>query len=99
MKVGSCGFFGATRPKRVRDLCSRAAPHVQRPPRWRASCARSYGVTGARHVYSDMGLARLAEMTPRDAHVMFNNIPRVADAKRFLARLSSTQRRRARLTR
>jgi uncharacterized protein YecE (DUF72 family) len=40
-------------------------------------------VTGARHVYTDDELRRLAELTPPDAYVMFNNIPRVNDAKRF----------------
>ena len=44
---------------------------------------RLHGVTGARHVYSDEELRRLADMTPPDAYVMFNNIPRVNDAKRF----------------
>jgi uncharacterized protein YecE (DUF72 family) len=46
---------------------------------------RLHGVTGARHVYTDQELRRLAEMTPPDAYVMFNNIPRVNDAKRFLS--------------
>jgi uncharacterized protein YecE (DUF72 family) len=44
---------------------------------------RLHGVTGARHVYSDEELRRLADTTPPDAYVMFNNIPRVNDAKRF----------------
>jgi len=45
---------------------------------------RLHGVTGARHVYSDAELQQLARMTPPDAYVMFNNIPRVRDAQRFL---------------
>jgi uncharacterized protein YecE (DUF72 family) len=49
---------------------------------------RLHGVTGARHVYTDEELERLADLTPPDAHVMFNNIPRVNDAKRFLGLLS-----------
>lgn len=49
---------------------------------------RLHGVTGARHVYTDDELRRLASMTPTDAHVMFNNIPRVNDAKRFSALLA-----------
>jgi len=44
---------------------------------------RLHGVTGARHVYTDEELRRLADMTPPDASVMFNNIPRVRDAQRF----------------
>ena len=45
---------------------------------------RLHGVTGSRHVYTDAELQWLAEVTPASAYVMFNNIPRVADAKRFL---------------
>ena len=48
---------------------------------------RLHGVSGARHVYRDVELARLASVTPPDAYVMFNNIPRVKDAQRFLALL------------
>lgn len=44
---------------------------------------RLHGVTGARHVYTDDELRRLADLTPPDAYVMFNNIPRVSDANRF----------------
>jgi len=44
---------------------------------------RLHGVTGARHVYTDDELRRLADITPPDAYVMFNNIPRVRDAQRF----------------
>jgi uncharacterized protein YecE (DUF72 family) len=42
-----------------------------------------HGISGARHVYTDDELRRLVAMTPGDAYVMFNNIPRVRDAKRF----------------
>lgn len=49
---------------------------------------RLHGVTGARHVYSDDELRRLADMAPPDAYVMFNNIPRVSDARRFSALLA-----------
>lgn len=49
---------------------------------------RLHGITGARHVYSDAELERLAAMTPANAYVLFNNIPRVSDAQRFLALLS-----------
>ncbi len=44
---------------------------------------RLHGVSGPRHVYTDDELRRLADMTPPDACVMFNNIPRVSDARRF----------------
>ncbi len=51
---------------------------------------RLHGVTGARHVYTDGELLRLAAMTPPSAYVMFNNIPRVHDAKRFLRLVGAT---------
>jgi uncharacterized protein YecE (DUF72 family) len=46
---------------------------------------RLHGITGNRHVYTDAELARLAAMVPAHGttYVMFNNIPRVADAERF----------------
>ncbi|HEY0190238.1 MAG TPA: DUF72 domain-containing protein [Kofleriaceae bacterium] len=48
---------------------------------------RLHGVTGARHVYTDAELTWLAALARRPAsgrtYVMFNNIPRVADAQRF----------------
>lgn len=50
---------------------------------------RLHGVTGARHVYTDDELRRLAGLTPPDAYVMFNNIPRVSDARRFQQSVSS----------
>jgi uncharacterized protein YecE (DUF72 family) len=50
---------------------------------------RLHGISGARHVYSDAELRRLADMTPPDAYVMFNNIPRVNDARRFNALLAA----------
>lgn len=48
---------------------------------------RLHGFSGARHVYSDAELQRLAAMIPRrgETYVMFNNIPRVDDARRFKA--------------
>lgn len=49
---------------------------------------RLHGVTGARHVYTDDELERLVRLTPANAYVMFNNMPRVGDAKRFLELLS-----------
>ncbi len=46
---------------------------------------RLHGITGSRHVYSDEELIRLRQMLPKtgESHVMFNNIPRVNDARRF----------------
>jgi uncharacterized protein YecE (DUF72 family) len=46
---------------------------------------RLHGITGSRHVYADHELARLREMVPAsgETYVMFNNIPRAADARRF----------------
>jgi uncharacterized protein YecE (DUF72 family) len=48
---------------------------------------RLHGVTGARHVYSDAELARLRAMLPAEhvvpPYVMFNNLPRIGDARRF----------------
>ncbi len=55
-----------------------------------AAYFRLHGITGARHVYTDEELRRLAGMTPPGAYVMFNNIPRVRDAKRFSALLRAT---------
>ena len=50
---------------------------------------RLHGTTGARHVYTDAELSRLRDMIPRDAkrpaYVLFNNLPRVEDARRFRA--------------
>jgi uncharacterized protein YecE (DUF72 family) len=57
------------------------------PTPGRPAYLRLHGVTGARHVYTDAELLRLAGMVPPSAYVMFNNIPRVSDAKRFLALL------------
>ena len=47
---------------------------------------RLHGVTGARHVYTDEELASLKEMLPAEdpaPYVLFNNIPRVGDSRRF----------------
>ena len=49
---------------------------------------RLHGISGARHVYSDDELRRLRALVPEAPHreppyVMFNNIPRVGDARRF----------------
>jgi uncharacterized protein YecE (DUF72 family) len=53
---------------------------------------RLHGTTGARHVYTDAELEKLAGMLPsepaRPAYVLFNNLPRVEDARRFRAVLA-----------
>jgi uncharacterized protein YecE (DUF72 family) len=59
------------------------APEPGHPVYWRL-----HGITGARHTYNDAELQRLKAMLievapPTPAYVMFNNLPRVGDAKRF----------------
>ncbi len=53
---------------------------------------RLHGIGGARHSYTDAELRRLREMVASQegghaapAYVMFNNLPRAGDARRFLA--------------
>lgn len=58
-------------------------PEPGRPVYWRL-----HGIGGARHSYTDEQLRALhrmlLEVAPTEpAYVMFNNLPRVADAKRF----------------
>ena len=52
---------------------------------------RLHGVTGSRHIYTDDELRWLKSRIPPsgDVYVMFNNLPRVGDAKRFIALLGS----------
>lgn len=52
---------------------------------------RLHGITGARHQYDEAELRELAAMLPTtgDVYVMFNNIPRVADAQRFMQLLET----------
>jgi uncharacterized protein YecE (DUF72 family) len=48
---------------------------------------RLHGTTGARHVYSDDELELVARLLPHragvTAYVLFNNLARVDDARRF----------------
>ena len=46
---------------------------------------RLHGITGSRHVYTDDELRRLRHMVPAagETYVLFNNIPRADDARRF----------------
>jgi uncharacterized protein YecE (DUF72 family) len=84
-----------------RDLCDELGvvhvvdPFVTRPidrPSDPVRYFRLHGTTGARHVYTDDELAWLAELARRPVsertYVMFNNIPRVPDAQRFLDMIS-----------
>jgi len=50
---------------------------------------RLHGVSGSRHTYTDVELRWLITRIPAegDVYLMFNNLPRVGDAKRFLALL------------
>ena len=53
---------------------------------------RLHGVTGSRHTYSDDELRWLMTRIPAggDVYVMFNNLPRVSDAKRFITLVADT---------
>ena len=55
---------------------------------------RLHGTTGSRHVHTDEELRRLRDLVDGrpSPYVMFNNLPRVGDAERFLALLSSEGR-------
>jgi uncharacterized protein YecE (DUF72 family) len=70
------------------DLVHVVDPFVTRPERNLPVYWRLHGPGGARHSYSDVQLRHLRDMA-RDAdvasaYVMFNNLPRVGDATRFL---------------
>ena len=59
------------------------APEPHHPVYWRL-----HGISGPRHSYSDAELRQLNTLligaeAPSAAYVMFNNLPRVGDAKRF----------------
>jgi uncharacterized protein YecE (DUF72 family) len=70
------------------DLVHVVDPFVTRPEPGRAVYWRLHGIGGARHSYTDEQLRTLhrmlVEVAPTEpAYVMFNNLPRVGDAKRF----------------
>jgi uncharacterized protein YecE (DUF72 family) len=73
----------------VRGLCeemdlTHAADPFVRPSLTPMAYYRLHGITGARHVYTDAELAQLATIIDAGpAYVMFNNLPRAADAWRF----------------
>jgi uncharacterized protein YecE (DUF72 family) len=57
---------------------------------------RLHGVSGVRHVYSDEELRQLAGLLPPEPatrpYVLFNNLPRVGDARRFVTLLGVERR-------
>ncbi|MDT4966701.1 MAG: hypothetical protein QOJ64_1438 [Acidobacteriota bacterium] len=64
-------------------------PFVTRPQAGHPVYWRLHGIGGARHSYSDEELQDLHRMLlevepPGPAYVLFNNLPRIGDAKRFL---------------
>ena len=70
------------------DLVHVVDPFVTRPEPGRAVYWRLHGIGGPRHSYTDEQLRalkrKLVEVAPTEpAYVMFNNLPRVGDAKRF----------------
>jgi uncharacterized protein YecE (DUF72 family) len=52
---------------------------------------RLHGTTGSRHIHTDDELRRLRDLVDgrRSPYVMFNNLPRVGDAERFMAVMSN----------
>lgn len=75
----------------VKGLCTELGlvhvvdPFVNRPLTTHPTYLRLHGLGGARHVYSDDELAQLHAALPPsgEIYVMFNNIPRPADSRRF----------------
>ena len=70
------------------DLVHVVDPFVTRPEPGHPVYWRLHGIGGARHSYTDDELRALyrllLDVAPTEpAYVMFNNLPRVADAKRF----------------
>ncbi|HEY0339007.1 MAG TPA: DUF72 domain-containing protein [Burkholderiales bacterium] len=71
------------------DIVYVVDPFVTPPPHASAVYWRLHGIGGARNSYTDDQLQKLHHMLldaePRGpAYVLFNNLPRVGDAKRFL---------------
>ncbi|HEV7920957.1 MAG TPA: DUF72 domain-containing protein [Thermoanaerobaculia bacterium] len=67
------------------DLIHAVDPFVGPSLTPRLTYWRLHGNTGARHVYTDAELRQLIAWLPSagEAYVMFNNMPRIADAARF----------------
>jgi uncharacterized protein YecE (DUF72 family) len=69
-------------------------PFVTAPDPARAVYFRLHGIGNASHSYSDEELRRLVAMVKdaiEPAYVMFNNMPRVRDALRFMALLRTSR--------
>jgi uncharacterized protein YecE (DUF72 family) len=85
------------------DLCSEldlvhvVDPFVTTTVTTEQTYFRLHGTTGSRHVYSDDELAELVGLLPSETtappYVMFNNLPRVGDARRFAALLAARRPR------
>ena len=83
--------------QRVARLCAELAlvhvvdPFVTDAQTHSPTYFRLHGVTGSRHTYSDDELRWLITRIPAegDVYVMFNNLPRVGDAKRFITLVGS----------
>jgi uncharacterized protein YecE (DUF72 family) len=78
------------------DLVHVVDPFVTPPEPGHPVYWRLHGITGARHSYTDEELRQLQLMlgsveAPGPAYVLFNNLPRIGDAKRF-ARLMDAAR-------
>jgi uncharacterized protein YecE (DUF72 family) len=72
------------------DLTHVVDPFVSRTATPDRAYVRLHGTTGARHVYTDDELRWLASWLPEECdrpYVLFNNLPRVPDARRFRALL------------
>lgn len=70
------------------DLIHVVDPFVTQPERGHPVYWRLHGITGPRHTYSDAELRQLHQMLldaqpDAPAYIMFNNLPRIGDAKRF----------------
>ena len=91
-------LIGSWPDELVRSLCeeldlTHAADPFLRPSLTPLAYYRLHGITGARHVYTDEELARLAEIAAAGpAYVMFNNLPRAADAWRFSRQVGADAR-------
>jgi uncharacterized protein YecE (DUF72 family) len=71
------------------DLVHVVDPFVTEPEPAHPVYWRLHGIGGARHTYTDGQLQQLKELLSRvasssPAYVMFNNLPRVGDAKRLM---------------
>jgi uncharacterized protein YecE (DUF72 family) len=86
---------GAWPAELVRELCSAldlvhvVDPFVSDTVTPERIYFRLHGIGGSRHVYTDEELAKVGALVQdhEDAYVMFNNLPRVGDAARFLAQI------------